>query len=122
MPDDLVTITTYSTAQAAETAKWALEQEGIPAFVADANVVAMDWLLGNAIGNVKLQVAETRADEAGAFLHAHPSFLDQPAAASPTDDNQCLSCGQAMPEDAEQCPACGWTFAPPDAETNEAAG
>lgn len=122
MSDDLVTIATYSTAQAAETAKWALGEEGIPAFVADANVVAMDWLLGNAIGNVKLQVAGSLVETAGAFLRAHPSFLDQPATASPTDDNQCLSCGQAIPEDAEQCPACGWTFAPSDAETNEAAG
>lgn len=120
MSDDLVTIATYSTAQAAETAKWALDQEGIQSFVIDGNVVAMDWLLGNAVGNVKLQVAESQVEAAAAVLRAHPGLLDQPAIEPPPDDNTCLACGRLMPEDADQCPACGWTFAAGDTGSEDA--
>jgi len=37
-----------------------LEGNGITVFLADAETVNMDWLLGNAIGNIKLQVRPNR--------------------------------------------------------------
>src|SRR5207249_616655 len=66
--DDLVTVATFRTAPEAELAKTALDAEGIEAFVADAETVTMDWLLGIAVGDVKVQVARSVAAQAREYL------------------------------------------------------
>src|SRR5262249_18282199 len=70
--DDLVTVATFRFAHEAEFGKLRLEAAGVTAFIADAETVAMDWLLGNAIGNIKLQVPRSRAEEAATILAEAP--------------------------------------------------
>lgn len=101
MEEKLVTIATYRFANEAELAKMHLEDAGITAFLADVEVVNMDWLLGNAIGNIKLQVAQAQAEPAAALL----AGLTKPRSADPpdedaeqTEDVLCLACGEEMPE------------------------
>lgn len=64
MHQKLVTIATFDQAAKARLAQNALEEAGIRAAVADEATVAMDWLLGNAIGWIKVQVLEDAAERA----------------------------------------------------------
>lgn len=68
MSQKLVTIATFDQAAKARLAQNALTEAGIRAAVADETTVAMDWLLGNAIGWIKLQVLEDDAERAVAEL------------------------------------------------------
>jgi hypothetical protein len=71
-PQDLVTIRQFRDLPEALLAKGALDSAGIPSFLADKNMVRMDWFISNAIGGVKLQVREEDVAEAN-------SILDQPS-------------------------------------------
>jgi hypothetical protein len=71
-PQNLVTIRQFRDLPTALLAKGALDSAGIAAFLADTNMVRMDWFISNAIGGVKLQVREENVAEAN-------SILDQPA-------------------------------------------
>jgi hypothetical protein len=64
----LVTIATFDQAAQAQLAKNVLDEAGIQAAVGDENLVAMDWLLSNAVGGVKVQGGEEDADRAVAVL------------------------------------------------------
>src|SRR6266481_9408938 len=68
MEDQLVTVETYQFLPEAQAAKLRLEGNDIQVFLADAETVNMDWLLGNAIGNIKLQVPAEQADHALTLL------------------------------------------------------
>jgi hypothetical protein len=57
--DRLVTVATFDLLMQAEFAKGLLEGEGIRCFVADGELVNIDWLLSGAVGRIKLQVAES---------------------------------------------------------------
>jgi hypothetical protein len=105
--DDLVTVATFRTAPEAELAKTALDAEGIEAFVADAETVTMDWLLGIAVGDVKIQVARSVAAQAREYLAGRRGTH---SVDDPTAPGRCLSCGALFPEDADRCPVCGWSF------------
>lgn len=93
----LVTVATFDMPHKADLAKAALEEAGIPAEVNDREVVAMDWLLLNAVGGIKLQVAEENAERAVAVIEpfTRPGAFEQPvsdeelerqALAEPTED------------------------------------
>ena len=60
----LVTIATFDQVVQAQLSADALRAAGIDAVVADAEVVSMDWLLGQAVGGIKVQVREEDADRA----------------------------------------------------------
>jgi hypothetical protein len=64
----LVTIATFLFEAEAEEARDRVDGEGIPAFLTDSHTVGMNWLLGNAIGYIKLQVPSDRAVEASGLL------------------------------------------------------
>ncbi len=121
MEPKLVTVCTYEHPVQAEVAKFALEAEGLTAFVADAEFVTNMFLGVSAAGGVKLQVPESDVPAAMALLAANPS-LANPSADRPADDGvpRCLSCGATMPAEATACPACGWSYLdgakPEDAE------
>jgi hypothetical protein len=57
----LVTVGTYRDLPAALLAKSVLESAGIIAFLDDAHMVRMDWLLSNLLGGIKLRVAQEDA-------------------------------------------------------------
>ena len=112
MDEELVTVAGYRFATEAELAKMHLEEAGIPAFLADAETVNMDWLLGNAIGDIKVQVARSQAEAATEVLAARQN---PPSEAEEDDEPEnapagCLSCGKEIPEGESKCPACGWTY------------
>jgi hypothetical protein len=65
MAEELVTLMTFEFANQAEMAKWVLEQEGIHAFVADANIMNTGPFVANAIGYAKLQVPAAQVEAAG---------------------------------------------------------
>ena len=105
--DDLVTVGTFRAAPEAELAKTALDAEGIEAFIADAETVTMDWLLGIAVGDVKVQVAASVAERARAILARRRPPDDS---AEPAGVTTCLACGAPFSDQADRCPKCGWSF------------
>jgi Putative prokaryotic signal transducing protein len=54
----LVTVTSCSKPAEALAIRLQLEAAGVPVFLADEFTISMDWLLSNAIGGIKVQVAE----------------------------------------------------------------
>jgi hypothetical protein len=68
MATRLVTIATFDLPPKAELARNALTAAGIQSVLGDDNLIGMDWLVGNAVGWVKLQVREEDADKAVAVL------------------------------------------------------
>lgn len=68
MAGKLVTVATFDQPAKARLAQNALTAAGIKATVADETTVAMDWLLGAAVGWVKVQVLEEDSDRAVTVL------------------------------------------------------
>ena len=69
MPDQLVTIGTYSSSFEAHLVKSELEAFEVDAMLDDDNVVSINWLWSLAIGGVKVRVAESEAAEAVRILN-----------------------------------------------------
>src|SRR5438874_1732494 len=112
MDDDLLTVASFRFSPEAEAARLLLEAEGIPGFLADTETVNMDWLLGNAIGHIKLQVPRDYADAASVLLEQIQTLRSlEPEDLEESDDAVCLSCGQVLEEDETACPSCGWSYA-----------
>ena len=106
MQSEFVTLMTFRNIADAEVKRLLLEDEGIHTYLTDAEIIAMDWLLGNAVGNIKLQVARTDADRAVAILKNAPPLAPTPA----RKDNECLACGALMRDHEEKCTKCGWSY------------
>lgn len=64
----LTTVATFDLAAKAEVARNVLEDAGIQAAITDSEIVAMDWLISNAVGGIKVQVREEDAERAAAVL------------------------------------------------------
>jgi hypothetical protein len=64
----MTTVAAFGTPVEAELARNRLEQEGITAFVVDAEAVGMLWRMGGALGGVKVQVVASAATRARAIL------------------------------------------------------
>ncbi|MCS7046586.1 MAG: DUF2007 domain-containing protein [Gemmataceae bacterium] len=82
-PESLVTLVKCSTAAQAHAIRVRLESEGIPVFLFDEYTIAMDWLLSNAIGGVKVQVPEPYLDRARSLLDRPDGDEDEKEAALP---------------------------------------
>jgi hypothetical protein len=112
MEDQLITVETYQFLPEAQAAKLQLEGNDIQVFLADAETVNMDWLLGNAIGNIKLQVPRDQADKAlGLLEEMRDKTSRRQRADKNTDETFCLACGAKLREDQARCPSCGWSYA-----------
>jgi hypothetical protein len=68
MATRLVTIATFDHPMKARLSHNALTEAGIQAVMNDESLVAMDWLLSNAVGGIKLQVREEDTERAVAAL------------------------------------------------------
>lgn len=86
----LITVATFDTVGEAQLAKNVLATAGIPAALADEQTVGMLWHLSNAIGGVKVQVLEERAEEA-------VKVLDQEF--GPEDEANASSEAETEPDD-----------------------
>ena len=67
-PPTPVMIRRYRDLPAASVAQSILESAGIQSFLADENLVRLDWFYSNAVGGTKLLVREEEADEARKIL------------------------------------------------------
>jgi hypothetical protein len=83
-PERMVTVAQCNLAAEAHAMRLHLEAAGIPVFLADELTVAMDWLLSNAIGGVKVQVPERLAERATQILEG---FSRPQGEESGTDDD-----------------------------------
>ncbi len=119
MSRDFVTLQTFRFLPEAEAARLYLENGGLHAILTDAEIVNMDWLLGNAVGNIKLQVPNDEAEravellrEAEAFRAAqkHDDRTDDENDDEDSTDSVCLACGATMHENETHCSHCGWSF------------
>lgn len=64
----LTTVAAYDDPVRAQVARNLLEEAGVSAVITDSEIVAMDWLLSNAVGGIKVQVWEEDAERAAAVL------------------------------------------------------
>ncbi len=111
----LVTIATYHSQPKAEAARILLAQEGIEAVLINETIVAMDWLLMNAIGGIKLQVASHDADRAAGFINTLEAEQKERIQSQATEfiRFKCTECGkpQQFTGDrrggVETCTKCG---------------
>lgn len=83
LPDDflserenMVTIAQCNKPAEAHALRLHLEAAGIPVFLADELTVAMDWLLSNAIGGVKVQVPEEYVEKATSLVEGFSGARD----------------------------------------------
>jgi len=75
---ELVTIRGYRDLHEALLAKGRLESSGVDTFLADENIVRMDWLISTAIGGVKLRVDAANVQVANEILdHAAPENFEE---------------------------------------------
>jgi hypothetical protein len=75
MPNQLVTLETFPNPERARFIQGLLEAEGVQAYLADETAGGMMWHLSNAIGGIKLQVAEADISRAQEILEAHRQTL-----------------------------------------------
>jgi hypothetical protein len=97
----LVTIATFDQAAQARLAQNALQEAGIQAAVSDEAIVAMDWLLSNAVGGIKVQVREEDAERAVAVLERDLG----PGADGEMDEEQLAAEAEAARADEAGAPA-----------------
>ena len=86
MADKLVTIATFRFLPEAEAIRMYPRGQGIASYLGDAETVNMDWLLGNASGFIKLQVASSHAARAAALVEQMRSRQRQHSASRDEDE------------------------------------
>lgn len=111
MQSTFVTIDSFDHLTQAEMLLLRLTQEGLDARLADNHIVAMKWLMANAIGGIKVQVPDSQAEQACEIaaelrLQIRARVNDQ----TEIDDDACLSCGHTIPDSADSCTQCGWSY------------
>lgn len=92
MPDQLVTIGSYSTPYEARLVKGELEAFDIDATLADENAIGVNWLWSNPLGGVKVQVPESEVAEALGVLGTEPGDEAELTAAQAA---VCPNCGSS---------------------------
>ncbi len=63
-----VTVASFDEVYKAELAKTVLEEEGIDVQLHDREIVAMEWILSNSVGGIKVKVPEAEAERASSIL------------------------------------------------------
>jgi hypothetical protein len=118
----LVTVRSFNTPAEADCARLLLAGAGIEAYLADEALVGNFWTLGNAVGGVKLQVAEADWERASDLLEADAEERAAPPAGTAW---QCSKCGAEVEAGFETCWQCGTSrdgVEDPDFVPHDAAG
>jgi hypothetical protein len=84
----VITIATFSKPEEAHLFRTRLQAAGIPAYVQDEHLIQMDWLYSNAVGGVRVQIADEDIEAAREFL-----ANDSPQPAPNAVDVICPKCG-----------------------------
>jgi hypothetical protein len=74
---ELTTIRKFRDLPDAILAKGLLESAGIECYLADENIVRLDWFISNAIGNMRLQVKLADAETAIEILDQPPTDISE---------------------------------------------
>lgn len=82
--EERVVVAAFTFPWEAELARALLASEGIHAVLADENLVRLYWFVANAVGGVKILVAESEADRAAEVLR-RPADLPEIGLASDAD-------------------------------------
>jgi hypothetical protein len=93
MTKDFVTVATCQTAEEAHMLRNGLEAAGIRAFLSDELTTGMIWVLNNALGGVKVQVAAADVAAARAVLEAEPLTNEQLAEIEAPEADVSEECG-----------------------------
>ena len=93
----MITVASFDNVEQAELLRIRLENEGIPAYVADAAVVTLNWLYSNAVSGVKVQVDEADVDRVRAFLREERAADSE---GEPLSEHTCPFCGSTKVEDS----------------------
>lgn len=90
MSDKLITVASFPTPGLAMAAKHALETAGIRVALDNENIIAMDWLMSNAVGGMKLLVMDDDAERALAILdEKYPAEqLEEALAEEPAEEQE----------------------------------
>lgn len=86
-------VASFSYPYEAQIAKANLESAGIAAYVADENTINMQWLYSDALGGVRVMVAERDFEQARELLGE--DFTDALAAEVALDEIRCSQCGSS---------------------------
>jgi hypothetical protein len=109
--DRLVVVARYPYVTQAEAARLFLLDAGIRAVVTGKEIVAADWALGVAVGDVRVEVMDSDAESAHAILkEMAPARTLGDMRSDEAEEETCLQCGAELPESLTQCLKCGWTF------------
>ncbi len=108
LADDLVTVAEFGNPQQASFAKWLLEREGVHAYVSGAESTNMLWIVGPALGGVKLQVAEHDAEKSARILETAKHSEEATETVGPW---KCTHCGETVDAGFETCWSCGACYA-----------
>lgn len=95
--DHLAVVATFLEPNQAHVARSRLEAEGIRAALDGEHHIAMDWLISNAIGGVKLLVHESDVEVAKQILQAGAPEIGDDETGDDSDSG------------LEHCPSCGST-------------
>jgi predicted RNA-binding Zn-ribbon protein involved in translation (DUF1610 family) len=101
----VVVLARYATVAQAELARSALDAAGIDAAIGDEELVTMNWLYSNAVGGVKLLVAEEDAERAAEVLSSEADVESGGHAAAVESDGESGGMAAAL----QKCPGCGGT-------------
>ena len=86
MAEKLITLVTFDMPFEAHLAKGLLEVNGVTSFLTDEFTVGVAWHLSNALGGIKLQVAETDAERAVNLLKGREREIADPDAEGGSPD------------------------------------
>ena len=97
MAESLIPIATFSRHIEAELARSKLEAEGLPAFVADSNIVRLNWFLSGAVGGAKVLVRAQDESRALEILQEDPQSAQEALREVFGDDleDRCPQCGSS---------------------------
>lgn len=121
----LTTVARFTTLPQAQLARAELDLAGIPSFLSDGEIVGMDWMLGNAVGDIKLQVSSENLQRARSILAkvTKPRFSIRGAEPEGHEtQGRCLKCSASMSETETHCPRCGWSFQETEADQESETG
>ena len=84
----MVVVATFSKPEEAHLLRMRLEAGGIQAFIRDENTIQVDWLYSNAMGGVRVEVAEEDVAATRELLAADNgiSAQDSESIANPADE------------------------------------
>lgn len=88
------TVAKFNDITDAHVARSLLEAHDIPAWIAEASHAGLDWRIAGALGGIRLQVEDDRAEEATALLATTSAECVSPddEAVVPLPDELCPSC------------------------------